>query len=214
MNAHVDTQSPTPTHMENAKGHMVPVEMISERDKLIDQTVRQILNYANPLMSQIARFRGHSFDDINTLMALLSEDFGYVYRGKKGNVSFTSFDGLVKVEIRVQDYITFGPELQIAKGLIDEYIEEIRDGLPAEIQTLLTLAFDADKPGKVNRSALYQLRRWPITHPKWVQAMAALEQSMRVLESKDFFQISVREDRNKSFRVLPINLAHAYEVEE
>lgn len=210
----VDTTSENPTHMTNSKGHAVPIAMVDEKDKLQDQAVREIYTYATALMSQIARFRAHSCDDLNSLMGLLSEQYGYSYRGKKGNVSFVTFDGLIKVEVKVRDYIAFGPELQIAKGLIDEYIDEVGDKAPDEIKTLLTLAFETDKPGKVNTSALYAMRRWPIQHPKWTSAMTALTDSMRVLESKEHFIVSTRDNARDGWRALPINLANAYEVAE
>ncbi|KPU84415.1 hypothetical protein JI58_03845 [Marinosulfonomonas sp. PRT-SC04] len=209
----IDTTSASPTHMTNSKGHQVPVSLVSDQDKLIDQTVKVIQGHSQILMSQIARFRAHSFDDVNSLMALLAEKYEVKRGGPKGNVSFISFDGLTKIEIRVQDYIVFGPELQIAKALLDEYIAEVSDGIPDIVRELLNHAFDVEKVGHVNRAKLYSLRRLNIDHPTWKRAMDAITDSMRVLESREFFQISTRKSSRDGFKAMPINLANAVEIE-
>lgn len=213
MTTPIDTTSENPTHMTNPKGHQVPVSLVSAQDMLIDQTVKVIQGHSQTLMSQIARFRAHSFDDVNSLMALLAEKYEVKRGGPKGNVSFISFDGLTKIEIRVQDYIVFGPELQIAKALIDEYIAEVSDGVPDIVRELLNHSFDTEKVGHVNREKLYSLRRLNVDHPKWKRAMDAIADSMRVLESREFFQISTRKSPRDGFKAMPINLANAVEIE-
>ena len=45
-------------YMADAKGSLVPVEMIKAETKLEDQTVRKIIGYAAELSDQIARFKG------------------------------------------------------------------------------------------------------------------------------------------------------------
>ena len=198
----------------NSKGHQVPVELISDMDKIIEQTVRSVHDFGLDLMNQVARFRGHTFDDIYGLVELLHEQYGATRGGKKGNVSFTSYDGTIKIEVRIQDFVTFGPELQVAKSLIDEYIAGQSDGVPAPIMALVNHAFQVDKEGNVNRAQLYSLRRLTLPEPDpiWDRAMAAIADSMRILGSKETVQISQR-DKQGRFRALPINLANAYETQ-
>lgn len=196
----------------NHKGHKVPDELVPEMDKLIEETVHGIRRHAEELMSRIARFRGHSFDDIGALRELLAEKYGAKRGGVKGNVSFVAFDGCTKVEVRVADNVVFGPELSVAKGLIDAYIEEVSEGASAPVRALLEHAFETDRPGHVNRANLHALRRLAIDHPTWKEAMVALGDSMRVMGSKEYFQISVRERPTDGWKALPINLANAVEV--
>ena len=105
--------------MRDATGGYRPVALIKPTDKLIDEQVRKIFGFAVALSEQVSRFKGHTFDDLGELDALLEQEYGLTVGGKKGNKSYLSFDGLMKVEIRVSDLMTFGPELQIAKALID-----------------------------------------------------------------------------------------------
>lgn len=200
-------------HWRDPKGRLVPESLVSDSDKLIDQTVREIHRHGEELMARIARFRQHSFDDIGSLRQLLGERYGLKKGGTKGNVSFTTFDGRIKVEVRIADDVAFGPELQVAKGLLDEYIEEVSEGVPDAVRALLDHAFEVGQAGHVNRGALYGLRRLKIDHPKWRSAMEAIADSMRVMGSKERFQISVRDHAEDPWRALPINLVHAYEPE-
>ena len=57
--------------------------------------------------------------------------------GMKGGFSIASFDGSAEVRISVADRITFGPELQAAKSLIDECIESWSEGADPNIRVLL-----------------------------------------------------------------------------
>ncbi|MEO0861112.1 MAG: DUF3164 family protein [Pseudomonadota bacterium] len=196
------------------KGRLVPVSQVKETDRLIDEEVRKILRFGEQLMGQIARFRNHCFDDLGALQDLLNEKYGASRGGRKGNVSFTSFDGLIKVEVRIADQVHFGPELQTAKALIDEYIEEVSEGVPDAVRALLEHAFEVGREGVVNRGALYSLRRLEVNHHLWKSAMEAIADSMRVMGTKERFQISVRDDPQQPFRALPLTLTGAYEPQE
>lgn len=204
------------THYVNGKGHAVPVGLVKGSDKLIDQTVREIHGFAEDLMGQIARFREHTHDDLGTLMSLLSEKYGVKMRGLReggrGNVSFKSYDGLVKVEISVQDYVEYGPELQIAKALFDEYIHEVSEGVPDMVRMLLNHAFDVDKAGKVNREALYSMRQLEVDHPTWNKAMEAVKDAQRVESTRQFIRVSTRKRVTDGFRSMQINLANAEDL--
>mgnify|MGYP001156550081 CR=1 FL=1 len=55
-------------YMADSKGRHVPVELVKPADRLIDQTVRTVMGYADDLSAQIARFKGHCFDDFAALL--------------------------------------------------------------------------------------------------------------------------------------------------
>lgn len=203
----------TRTHLTNSKGHMVPISLVKETDLLIDQQVREIYDFAKALESQIARFRRHTYDDLGALEALLAEQYGVKFRGRKaggkGNISFKSYDGLIKVEISVQDYIEYGPELQFARQTLEEYFNEVGSAAPDELRTLLEFAFPVDKPGKVDRSMLYAMRRLDIKHPLFRKAMDLVQEAQWVACTRDFVRISTRKTPTGAFRSMQINLANA-----
>ena len=145
------------------------------------------MGFAIALSEQIARFKGHTMTDLGEFDALLEQEYKVTKRGNrgKGNRSYKTHDGLMEVEVRVQDRIEFGPELQIAKQIVDECLNEWSADARAEIRAIITDAFNTDQEGKINRTAIYSLLRLAIEDPRWQEAMRAVRDAMRVVGSKN-----------------------------
>lgn len=196
-------------HMADGRGAKIPLSMIKDTDKLIDQTVRTILGFANPLSDQVARFKQHTFDDIGALEALLAEKYGARLGGAKGNKTLMSHDTLFKVTVQVADNIAFGPELQVAKGLIDECLNEWAAGARDEIRTIVTRAFNTDKEGQINRAEVFMLLRLEISDDRWRRAMEAIRDAMRVVGSKTYVRCYRRREIDAPWEPVTIDLAKA-----
>lgn len=196
-----------PGFWADAKGRLVPDRLVPEKDKLISQTVDRMMVFAADLSQQIGRFKGHCFADVAALMSLLGELYGTERGGRKGNITLTSYDGLKKVQLSMQDRFTFGPELQIAKGLVDECLTAWAADSRAEIQAIIQDAFAVDKEGTVNREALMRLPRLAIDDPTWVKAMEALRDSIQVEGSKAYFRFYARASVEHGWTPVPIDIA-------
>jgi hypothetical protein len=194
---------------KDAKGRYVPEGMVRPVDKLEDQLVRKMMMHADELSKQIERFKGHCFDDVGAFMALISEQYGTTKGGAKGNMTLTSYDGCFQVKLAVSDNLTFGPELQVAKGLIDECIAKWADGARPEIRMLVDHAFRTDQEGKVNREAIFSLRRMEIDDDQWRQAMQAVTDSIRIIGSKEYFRFYRRPTPQSAWQAVTIDLAAA-----
>ena len=118
-----------------------------------------------------------------------------------------SFDGCVRVQVSVQDRITFGPELEIAKALIYRCIGKWSSGSRPEILALVDDAFQVSQEGKVNREALLRLRRLEIDDADWHQAMRALTDSIQVIGSREYIRIHRRDDPRGKWEQVPLDLA-------
>lgn len=195
--------------MADPSGRLVPVDLVKAEHRLEDQTVRKIIGHALDLNAQLSRFRGHTFDDVNSFIDLLSEQYGGKRGGTKGNVTLTSYDGTLKVSVQVQDQLSFGPELQVAKELVDECITAWSEGARSEIRALVEHAFQVDKEGKINRAALFQLRRLKIEDEQWTAAMAALGEAIRVIGSREYVRFYRRDSARSPWRSITIDLAQA-----
>ncbi len=195
--------------MRDPSGRLVPVDLVKPEHRLEDQTVRKIIGHALDLNAQLVRFRGHTFDDVNSFIDLLAEQYGGKRGGAKGNVTITSYDGTLKVTVQVQDQLSFGPELQVAKELVDECITAWSEGARSEIRALVEHAFQVDKEGKINRAALFQLRRLKIDDEQWNAAMAALGEAIRVIGSREYVRFYRRDDARSAWRSISIDLASA-----
>lgn len=199
-------------HMQDAKGKLVPVELIGAADRLEDETVRKIMAYAASLSAQIARFKGHTFEDLCSFEDLLAQEYGAAKGGAKGNKTFMSFDGCMKVQVQVSDFIDFGPQLQIAKTLIDECLNEWAEGSRPEIRAIVTRAFNTDKEGQINRSEIFMLMRLDIEDDRWKRAVEAIRDAMRIVGSKTYLRFYKRPSIDAAWEAVTVDLAKAAKV--
>ncbi|MGI8839727.1 MAG: DUF3164 family protein [Caulobacteraceae bacterium] len=193
-------------YMADAKGALVPVESVKAQHKLEDELVRKIASYAEPLAAEIARFRAHTFEDVDAFVALMEQQYR-ARGGAKGNLTFTTYDGLMKVQVQVADQIVFGAELQIAKGLVDECLTDWSEGSRAELRAIVHRAFNVDQAGRINRGELLSLLRLEIADPRWLRAMEAIRDSIRVVGSKRYVRIYRRDNPQAPWRPVAIDVA-------
>tara|TARA_R100001129_G_scaffold144949_1_gene106149 strand:+ start:7677 stop:8345 length:669 start_codon:yes stop_codon:yes gene_type:complete len=196
-------------YMADARGNLVPCETIKAADKLEDEQVRKIMGFARDLSDQIARFRGHTMTDLGELDALLEQDYGVTKGGKKGNRTYQTFDGLMQVKVQVSDFVDFGSQLQIAKQLIDECLNEWAADSRPEIRAIITRAFNTEKEGQVNRSEIFMLMRLDIEDARWQRAMDAIRDAMRVTGSREYVRFYERAEVTDGWKAVTIDLAKA-----
>lgn len=194
-------------YMKDYRGSLVPLDNVRGDEKLEDQTVRKIIGYASELSAQIARFKAHTFDDIGAFEALLAEQYDRTKGGERGNMTLRTYDGKLVVKVQVQDYIEFGPSLQIAKGLIDECLNEWTADSRSEIRAIVTRAFNTDKDGQINRSEIFMLLRLEIEDERWRSAMDAIRDAMRVVASKTYVRMYTREHPEAPLVAIPLDIA-------
>jgi hypothetical protein len=108
--------------------------------------------------------------------------------GKKGNITLVSFDGKYKVVRAMQDSVTFDERLQAAKALIDECVKAWSKGSNDNIKVLVNNAFQVDKAGSVNVGRILNLRTLKIDDEKWLSAMQAIGDSMKVASTKPYIR--------------------------
>jgi hypothetical protein len=195
--------------MFDAKGQPIPLVNVAPADKLQDEMVRKIMGFAVNLNAQISRFRDHTMGDLCSFDALLAQEYGAKIGGAKGNRTYQSFDGLLQVRVQVSDLIQFGPELQVAKGLIDECLTDWSAGSRPEIQAIVTRAFNTDKAGQINKAELFMLLRLEIEDGRWQRAMEAIRASIRVTGSKEYVRFYRRRNLEAGWEAVTIDLAKA-----
>lgn len=196
-------------YLRDAKGNLVPVASVKPVDLLMDETVRKVLDKARDVSAVVAAFKGEAFESVNDLQALISQNYGATVGGKKGNITLVSFDGCQKVQVQVADLLEFGPELQAAKTLIDECLSEWAAGSGAELRALVNRVFQVDKEGHINRAELFMLMRVEIEDERWVRAMEAIRDSIRVIGSRTYVRFYDRPAPDAAWRAITIDLASA-----
>jgi len=197
-------------YMRDAQGRLVPERLVRPQDQLQDELVRKIIGHAEDLSAQIARFRGHCFDDIGGFDALLEAEYGgHSRRSVKGNRTYMTLDGRYKVQVQISERIDFGPELQVARDLVESCLSEWAADSRAEIRAIVTHAFAVDKEGEISRAGIYSLLRLDIEDERWRQAMDAIRDAMRVVGSRTYIRCYRRETPDGAWQPITIDLAKA-----
>lgn len=178
--------------MKDAKGRLVPIGAIKERDLLCDDLVKGIVKRAKGLSDTVRVFKEQVAGDIDAFVQLSGEKYGVRMGGAKGNLSIISFDGKYKVLRAVSDHIEPDERIDIAKQLFDECVREWSEGARVEIKALVMDAFNVDKKGKVSLSNLLRLRSINIDDDKWRRAMDALNDSLQVIGSSVHIRVYER----------------------
>lgn len=193
-------------YMKDAQGRQVPLELIKDVDILRDQTVRAVMKKTFQQRDVLKEFKQSIWQDLQAFLDISSEQHGVKHGGEKGNITLLSFDGQYKILIAVNDCIIFNEKLQIAKALIDNCIKRWAETSGPEIKALIDDAFQVDKTGNINKARILRLKQLKIEDPEWVQAMAAIADSVTVASTKTYMRFYERK-QDGSYQNIPLDVA-------
>ena len=191
--------------MLNARGGLDPVDIVKDVDKLRDDMVHEIVNESIQKHKELQEMKKRFFSTIDAFVRLSAEKYNLNYGGKKGNMTFLSYDGMYKVVVSVNENIFFDERLQIAKELIDQCIKDWATDSRNEIKALIQDAFYVGKSGKLDKNRILGLRRLDIQDERWQKAMTAISDSIQIAGSREYIRIYER-DPNNSDKYNLINL--------
>ena len=191
----------------HAKGRLIPLDAIKPIDQARDQLVAELVGRAKQMNRDLAAFKNALFNDIDAFVDLSVERYGAKLGGEKGNVSLVSFDGRYKVLMAIQDSLAFDEGLQAAKVLIDECVHEWTQDARVEIKALINDAFQVDKEGNISTGRILGLRRLDIKDEKWLRAMTALSESVRVQSSTRYLRVYERVGLTNKYEPISLDIA-------
>ncbi|MCL4068617.1 DUF3164 family protein [Pseudomonas sp. GX19020] len=169
-----------------------------------DDLVRSQHQHADQHRADTIAFKEQAFKEVYAPRDLLFEKYQARIGGKKGDLTFTSFDGSLAVEIKVADRIAFGPELQAAKAQIAEFIEENAEGINDNARMLLEHAFQMNKSGRIDTQRVLGLRKLQVKgpdggpHPKWEAAMQAITDAVQMHATSTYLLLKEADERGAS----------------
>ncbi|MGA3799138.1 DUF3164 family protein [Pseudomonas fluorescens] len=195
---------------QDAKGRLVPVEMIKAIDLARDELVIELVEKAKAISTTLAAFKATAFGDIKAFVDMSAEQYKATIGGKKGNVTLLSFDGRYKIVHAVQDSIKFDERLQAARALIDECAAEWTQDARSEVRVLVNEAFRTDKVGEISTGRVLALRRLEISDLRWQRAMQAISDAVQVVGSKSYVRIYERIGDSDQYASIPLDIASAF----
>lgn len=194
-------------YLPGPKGNLRRVENIAAMDLAVHEQVYRMIDYATGLSAEIARFKAHSYGDLDALDALMAQEYGVTRDpAALGNRAYTSADGKFQVRIKINTPQVAGPELQQAKALIDEIILEEGPTASPVMAALVSTAFGVGKQGKVDFSRLRELRDQDVPDHRWPAVRRAITDGMKDGVSKNYITFHRRGSDGK-WLLIPLDMA-------
>ncbi|WP_199508598.1 MULTISPECIES: DUF3164 family protein [unclassified Psychrobacter] len=181
-------------YVQNAKGHLIPIDKVKPVDKLRDEQVKSMVDAAKALHQNMQETKRTLFAAFNDFVALSAQEYKVTLGGKKGNTTLLSYDGKYKVQLAISENIVFDERLQVAKKLIDECLTDWTQGSNDNIKALINQAFQVDKEGKISTHRVLSLRSLDISDTKWLRAMEAISDAVQVTDTKEYIRFYERDD--------------------
>lgn len=194
-------------YWKDAQGNLVPEAKVKEEHKLEDELVREQIKSAKELNVALAKFKESSLNDAAAFRALIADRYDAKRGGRKGNMTLRTFDGEYELQVAVSETLTFGPELQAAKDLIDECVERWSEGANDNIRALVNHAFQVSKEGRIDTGRVLGLRKLDIDDPEWHRAMTAIADAIRVTSSKTYIRFYEINPETGIRSSIPLDLA-------
>jgi hypothetical protein len=194
--------------MMNADGALMPIDKVKPAHKLEDQLVRRLIEDAQALSAQLTKFKDLAMSDAQEFRSMIADEYGAKKGGAKGNMTLRSYDGTLSVQVQVTETIDFGAELQAAKELIDDCVEVWSEGSNNNLQVLINHAFQVNKEGNIDTARVLGLRRLDITDEKWLSAMNAISDAVRVTGSRTYIRF-YETDQKGERSAISLDLASA-----
>ena len=193
-------------YMIDGQGNLCPLGNIKEVDLLRDELVRELTEKAINTQEQLRLFKQQVLDNLRSFVDLSLEKYGAKIGGKKGNVSFFSFDQKIKIILQVHETLTFDERLQAAKALIDECLFDWTQSANANLQVLVADAFKVNKQGKIDTKRILSLRKLEIHDERWQKAMEAIGESLSVQHSKEYVRFYLQ-DAQGEYKAVSLDFA-------
>ncbi len=177
---------------QDKSGNFVHPDMVRIDKQIEDELVERLVGGALVVQTAMKEFKLNAFAECYAFVDLLRKEYDMErITSKVGAVTLKNFNGTMEVQIQVAKLITFDQKLALAKEKIDEYLTHKTENLDAEIQTLITRAFDV-KNGNVNAKEIIGLKSYNITHPKWVEAMKMIDEATEIAGTKSYIRFKQR----------------------
>jgi hypothetical protein len=198
--------SQTESTMKNALGQDVPMRLVKDVDRTRDALVIDLVERFEEAGRNLAALKKHATGELEAFLQLSAERFGTDLGGKKGNVTLYSYNGRYKVVRSVQDLVVFDEGLASAKELVDRCLTEWGSESRPELRMIIEKAFRPNSSGRVSTSAILGLRTLAINDERWITAMHAISESLKVMSSKAYIRV-YRKDKLDNWQ--PVNVDFA-----
>lgn len=189
------------------KGTDIPYNRITKLERLKEKSAGKLYKQALQVHERLQKYK----DEMRQLcyevydLAMDSYDGN---KDSKGNFTWYNFDRTIKVKVKIQDRIEFDDlGIKACKDKLHTFIQENVQSKNDFIKQLVLDAFETTR-GKLDTKKVLSLLRYrsKIDDKLFQDAMALLEDAIRHPDSKEYFQIWVR-DNSGEYQNIELNFS-------
>ncbi len=203
------------THMTDAKGEQVPIAYVKPYDRNRDRAARRILAKWEKARAAVEKVYRETVADIEKIEADAAEGRkGTRALGTRGNFQFQSFDGLIQISRSARYDIRFDERFRVAQGIIFELVDEKAVAIDPDAAEMLREIFRPNSDGVLSKSKVLGLFRWKVRHPRWIEAMDLIRESIESRRGKNLLRVTSKAHRDADWQNVAIDIAAVADTPE
>ncbi len=194
-------------------GREIPNNRVTDEEKQIEKIINRIHPKAQKAVQALTElkelFLGDFMEYLNGLSQYgLNEDW-------KGNATSPNFSQTIRLVREEKERITFDHNINLCQRLVYECLNKWGKNSNVNLKKVVDRAFKPTGSGSLSRQRLFDLRATDVQNdPDWDQAMSYMEKAIKVVDSKAYFAIEVK-DAEGNWQRMPLNFYDIkLEVEE
>jgi len=191
----------------NAQGDLIKESNLSPLQREEDSLCKTLMPMAQALHEQIAIFKYQSMHLVEQVLTrCMTQHKILKFKKIKGNVQFTSIDGLLKVKRQIDDRIEANCISEAARQFIAQYQAVVKEGSSKDAEQWIETTFE-NKNGGLSVAKIFEFMNKDIDHPLYRQAVDALRKSLFVSGTKAYLRFYFRETTDDEWKTLPLQFS-------
>jgi hypothetical protein len=169
----------------DGEGVLHPEKYVSKEQVKRDAFVNTLVAKAKAMQKRTLDFKAQTEAALLKYLGDLARRNGTEWAG---GTTIYSFSGDAAIAIKVAKRWVFGPELQLAKQKIEEFITNRSGGSDLVLVSMVRKAFKVDKSNQtVDPDQMRSLKDIDCKEPLWLEAMDLIRQSEKLIFSKTYY---------------------------
>lgn len=185
-------------------GNEVPAQYVPKLDKERERITLKYLAKAKKLSQQLEKLKEEMLNDCDAVYQQMLKE-NNVPAHSKGGYSISTFNRDAKIEVSVQERIEFDDMITVAHEKIKQFLEEKTQGVDTDLQQIIHQAFETRR-GQMDAKRVLRLFRLKINHPRWLEAMDLIKQSINRNNSKRYVRVWEKDNQGE-YRNVELNFS-------
>ena len=178
--------------LRDHNGYVVPVAYIPEHDLSRHVMVEELVALAKEIEIKISELKSIVASKTDKFINKMIADSELDPSKFKGNITLFNFDKTQLIEVNTGEFVSFNEKISIARGLINQCLEEWTKGSRKELCMIVNRAFQTDRKGFLDSKRIMELLSYDIEDDRWIKAMETIKDSITVTSRKKYYKFKVK----------------------